>query len=229
MVVALIGLAAFGPMSACAPSPSTDEEAGSAMSEAEAHPATDGTPVEAGTQLADRPIFVTETWPEEGRPVFETTGRPLVLLAAPDRGSEVVDSVASPGEGLPVDFDSTRFQTLEPGRIAVASADTVRGRIFGDVDYLSREVYYRSDVPVETLDLSAGDTILYLQYRAEGTCFVEIDGSVIDADLCPTFRTESFEIVSEPRTAWWVRTTSATGEPGWILVGEAVRETGRTF
>lgn len=227
----LIGLATFGPLGACAPSSSADEEARSEPSEVGAYSDTGRAPAEAGTQpAADRPIFVTETWPEEGRPVFETTGQPLVLFAAPDPGSEIVDSVASPGEGLLVEFDSTRYQTLEPGRIAVVTADTVRGRVFGDVDYLSRDAYYRPNVPVETLDLSAGDTILYLQYRAEGTCFVEIDGSVIDANLCPTFRTESFETVTEPRTAWWIRTTSASGAPGWALVGgEAIRRTGRTF
>ena len=77
------------------------------------------------------------------------------------------------------------------------------------------------------MNVSAGDTFDYLQYRSEGTCFVRVAGKTMDAELCPTERKE-FRLDARPTTEWWIHLT-VNGKPaGWLLVTDAtVKDVGR--
>jgi hypothetical protein len=47
----------------------------------------------------------------------------------------------------------------------------------------------------------ASESIEYLQYRAEGTCFVRIADAVIDASPCPTEKKGEFRLeTNRPRS-----------------------------
>jgi hypothetical protein len=61
----------------------------------------------------------------------------------------------------------------------------------------------------------------------QGTCFVRIDESVIDAEAFPTIDTATFRLELEPKTEWWIHATVGDVE-GWILVDKStVREVDR--
>ena len=66
------------------------------------------------------------------------------------------------------------------------------------------------DVPADTI-------IEYLQYRAEGTCFIRVGKTVIDADPCPAVDKSKARVEVEPRTEWWIRVVLPGGAPkGWV-------------
>ena len=90
-----------------------------------------------------------------------------------------------------------------------------------------RERIRRSSNPSANVEVKAGTTFDYLQYRAEGTCFVRIDGTVIDAEACPIINKTSFRLEREPKTQLWIHVAIADSE-GWILVGKStVKDVGR--
>ena len=62
-----------------------------------------------------------------------------------------------------------------------------------------------------------GTSLEYLQYRAEGTCFVRLMGEVIDTDVCPAFD-DKFRVMAEPVTEWWVRVLISGKPKEWLLV-----------
>jgi hypothetical protein len=166
------------------------------------------------------PVFQIELWPEEGIPAFEATGEPLRLHETPNRAA-LVTYVVETTAGTPIEFDGTRYQTWEPGTIEVLEAAVIGGRDMGAVQHLTRDQYYSLDFPHEEWRVVPGDTIEYLQYRAEGTCFVRIEGVVVNADLCPAFLQDAFLVATEPVTEWWIHAT--IGErTGWLLVDQTV-------
>lgn len=175
-------------------------------------------------------IFEVELWPGEGRPQFKTTGAALTLRERPARSAPVARVVPDVPPGTPIAFDHVRYQTMQPGSIAVLAPDTVSGRNMGDIRYLSRKEYYAGSYPQEDRAVVAGDTIVYLQHRAEGTCFVRIDRDVIDASPCPAHLGDSFDLVAEPQVAWWIRVVRHDAPAGWLLVGDStVTQAGRRF
>lgn len=175
------------------------------------------------------PVFEVALWPEEGRPRFEATGVRLTLREAPSQAAPVA-RVVDLAAGTLLEFDETRYQTLEPGKINVIGSAVVRGRNLGAIRYLSRDEYYRGRYPSLEWQLAAGDTIEYLQYRAEGTCFVRIAGSVVNADQCSALGEASFRMIQKPRTAWWIQVVLDGSPAGWLLVEDgAVKQLGRSF
>jgi hypothetical protein len=167
------------------------------------------------------PVFEIELWPEEGRPVFESTGASLALREEPNRAAAVRQEVDLPA-GTPIDFLSTRYQTWVPGRIEVLEASTIVGRDMGDVRYLTRDEYYLGGFPRSEWSVLPGDTVEYLQYRAEGTCFVRVREVVVDAERCPAFLQESFRVLEDPETEWWIE-VEIGDSGGWLRVDESVR------
>ena len=72
--------------------------------------------------------------------------------------------------------------------------------------------------------------IEYLQYRAEGTCFVRIGDRVVDADPCPAQNHQAFRMLNKPKTEWWIRVVVGRVPVGWVIVdGKAIKQSGRTF
>ena len=77
--------------------------------------------------------------------------------------------------------------------------------------------------------VEVGDTVRYLQYRAEGTCFVLIGDDLWDAQSCPATREGVFDSLREPDVEWWVRTESGVLAAGWLLVDETKLRIRRSF
>jgi hypothetical protein len=90
--------------------------------------------------------------------------------------------------------------------------------MLGSIRRLSREDYYHGQFADANVAVSVGKEIEYLQYRAEGACFVRIDKEVIDADPCPAQDEEHFRAGPEPVVEWWIHLTGT--HVGWIEVTE---------
>ena len=162
-------------------------------------------------------VFEVDLWPGEGIPVFEAVAPQLQLHEVPSAASRVVETLAvKPKQQLT--FDGTRYRTMKAGRFRVLARTTVTGRVLGDIGRLSRRDYYSGKFGPAMVDVVPGDAIEYLQYRAEGTCFIRIAGSVIDADLCPTHTKAVFALEAEPVTEWWIQITRSGKPVGWLLI-----------
>lgn len=175
-------------------------------------------------------VFETETWPGEGRPHFLAITHEIVIRESPSSNATIIRRLPV-RTGQSVAFDQTRFRTMVPGSIQVLAAGTVTGRVIGTTRLLlTREAYYKGKFPQGTAEVQPGDAIEYLQYRAEGTCFVRVDGRILDATPCPSENERRFRVVSQPATEWWIRVV-VDGEPiGWLLVeDETVKLSRRSF
>jgi hypothetical protein len=165
---------------------------------------------------ADVP-FEIALWPGEGRPVVQSVASVLELREQPFGSAKIVLKLAAaPGQRL--QFDETRFRTTRPGHLQAVVATTVTGRRLGAIRALSRADYYSGKFPDAAIKLNAGDAVEYLQYRAEGTCFVRIDGVVIDSDPCPHDGRDGFRLVTDPELEWWIRLVSDDRPLGWLLL-----------
>ncbi len=184
--------------------------------------------VAAFAQAPSAPVFETETWPGEGRPQFQAVTHEIVIREMPSSESKVIKRLPVK-KGQRIAFDSTRFRTVQPGRIEALSATSVSGRVLGNTRLLTRDEYYKGQFPRDAIAVNAGDGFGYLQYRAEGTCFVRIAERTIDAKPCPIHDTRTFRVISEPKTEWWIRVL-VDGEPiGWLLFEDKVlRVSGRS-
>lgn len=78
--------------------------------------------------------------------------------------------------------------------------------------------YYSGRFPNAKVGVAPGTTLEYLQYRAEGTCFVRIDKDVIDASPCPDIDKNGFKLEKEPKTELWIHLTVDSG--GCVIVDE---------
>lgn len=167
----------------------------------------------------DTVAFAVDLWPGEGIPVIEMQDTALLVRAQPDPAAEVVDTLRG-RTGQRVAFDSTRYQTIATGAFEILQPFQLTGRDLGAIRRLTLDQYYHSSVTETSIPLPAPATIEFLQYRAEGTCFVRIDRRVIDAQPCPGFGRESVTVVREPVTRWWILTRGTRGVPGWLLVSD---------
>ncbi len=165
--------------------------------------------------------------PGEGIPRFLATGEPLELRGAPSPEAPLV-RVARPSAGTVVESDSVRYRTTVPGRIEAVRATELEGRSLGAGRTLSRDAYYAPAAAPGRWQLEPGETLLWLQDRAEGTCFVRIDDALIEASPCPSFL-EAFRVLSPPVTEWWIRAAPDGGAPGWVLVTDRTVEVRRSF
>ncbi len=165
------------------------------------------------------PTFEIELWPGEGRPVLEASSNELVLRESPASGSRITQKVTVK-VGQELIFDETRYQTVQPGRISVVVPSRVTGRMLGTVARLTRDDYYSGNFESGSVETKPGMNIEYLQYRAEGTCFVRIAGKVIEADPCPTSSKRMFKVESEPKTQLWMHIL-VDNSRGWLLVTDS--------
>jgi hypothetical protein len=165
-------------------------------------------------------VFEIDLWPGEGRPLFEAVSRQLQLHEFPSMSSKVVRTLTvAPRHQLV--FDDTRYRTIKPGRFRVLVSGALGGRNLGSISKLSRSDYYSGRFPSASVPAKAGDTIEYLQYRAEGTCFIRIAFEIIDAALCPNQQPAQFRLDVEPITEWWIHITMEGTPAGWLLVSNA--------
>ena len=164
--------------------------------------------------------FASGMTPGEGGPHYETLAGGIELYAEPEAGAALIARV-DPPPGTRFEFEEVRFRTLESAPVKLKAPIRVRGRSFGCISLLSRDDYYRGQYPEVDISLPEGAEFAYLQYRAEGTCFVRVGDAVLDTDdLCPPGDYEgSLEMAAEPATELWVKTT-LEGVNGWLRVDE---------
>ena len=175
-----------------------------------------GTWLQVGADAA----FESDLWPEEGRPVFVAVTRQLALHELPSTSSKVIRRLSvAPKQRLV--FGDTRYRTVKPGRLRVLVSGSIKGRMLGEMTRLSRADYYSDRFADTSVNVTAGDTVEYLQYRAEGTCFVRIAGKTIDADPCPTGESARFRLDVKPIIEWWIHITANGTPAGWLLVTDA--------
>jgi hypothetical protein len=173
-------------------------------------------------------VFEVELWPGEGRPRLVAGTATLQPRAEPSLQA-VALQVARVRTGEVVEFGRTLYRTTRPGRLRASAASMVTGRRLGPVVHLSRDAYYSGQHPASSVSIAAGEMFDYLQYRAEGTCFVRVHGDVIDLDPCPR-DAKGFVLETRPEIEWWVEYLVNGRSQGWLLVdGKGVKEAGRTW
>jgi len=161
--------------------------------------------------------FASGLWPGEGRPRFAAKTSVLVLRRDPHRQSPVAARVSTkPGASL--EFDDTRYRTVRPGEVVAVADGVLQARNFRRISFLSADDYYRN-APLQDIPYQKGTSFEYLQYRAEGNCFVRLDGEIIETDICATLD-DKFRLLSEPITEWWVRVVIFGKPKGWLLIDE---------
>lgn len=104
------------------------------------------------------------------------------------------------------------------------------GTRFGAVARVLRDDYHGNHASRGHVNVTAETHIDYLQYRAEGECFVRVDGVVWAVEDCPTRFKDTYAVQGEPVVEFWARIVQQTRPAGWVLVdGQQVRVVGRTF
>jgi hypothetical protein len=154
------------------------------------------------------PYFISEMWPEEGRPSFRAKIN-LQIHTEPNKKSPLAAAIIKKGEII--NFTSTRYVTIKPREIFVTKdIELPNATKYGKLKYLSSHDYYHSGKSVQ-LNLKKGQKIEILQYRAEGTYLIEYDGNVYGTE-CPICTEKT-----EPETEWWVMVNIAKSQ-GWIII-----------
>jgi hypothetical protein len=174
------------------------------------------------------PTFEVDLWPGEGIPVVQAVRANLPLREAPNTAAAIVGRLTAKA-GERIRYDSTRFQTLRPVVVRIVGEAAVRGRSLGTLRHLSRGQYYSNDFRDTTIPVNPSVAMEYLQYRAEGTCFVRIGNQVVDAKPCPVVDTTKFAVTGEPETLWWIRALGSSAS-GWLLISDSTATVvNRTF
>ncbi len=166
------------------------------------------------------PYFISEMWPEEGRPSFRAKNN-LRLHTEPKKNSPLAKAIIKKGEII--NFTSTRHITIRPKEIVISGDMEIPDATnYGKLKYLSHHDYYNSGKRAR-LNLKKGQKIKILQYRAEGEYLLECDGNVYGTE-CPICTEKT-----EPETEWWGMVNKA-GSQGWILINDqTVQFMGREF
>jgi len=172
-------------------------------------------------------VFEIDMLPGEGGPVYEAASNELQLHALPSTASRILATIkVTAGQRLA--YDDERYRTIQAGRIEALSASRIQGRLIGKVSRLSRNDYYNRNFASANIEVKSGAAVEFLQYRAEGSCFIRIAGDVIDAP-CPYIDIAAFKLAKEPITEEWIHTTIG-GSTGWLLAsGPGIKEVDRTF
>ena len=175
-----------------------------------------------------RPIFEIDLWPGEGIPMLESATGVLTLHRRPSPASPVTHEL-NVGVDHRLTYDSTTYQTMIPGRLRVLAPYNIRGRVLGNVSRLTEDRYYSTRLQQTIMPVDSTSRLEFLQYRAEGSCFVRLNGRVIDAEDCPAMNPIEFALEEEPVTRLWARVVEGK-RVGWVLVSDStVRIAGRQF
>ena len=164
--------------------------------------------VDTNVKIPDTYIyFVSELWPEEGRPRFKSK-KELTLYSRPSKNAETIQDQRIPKDVM-LDFTSTQYQTIKPDTLIIEEDIETEATSYSNIKYLERMAYYRSGKRLK-LAIKKGQKVLILQYRAEGQYLVEIDKVVYGVDC---FRNRDFN----PETDWWIKINQNSIE-GWVLL-----------
>ncbi len=159
--------------------------------------------------------FESALFPGEGPIGIRASGDEMVLRKAPMAYADIADTTRIARDEI-IRWSHARFRTVVPGLFLVSEDCSIDGSRYGRVFYLSRTDYYRGSGKWETFRFSKRDTIEYLQYRAEGSAFLRMDGIVIEAELGAPESTALREIRS-PQLELWIEVEDKDGNPlGWF-------------
>jgi hypothetical protein len=175
--------------------------------------------------------FDSEIGPGEGKKsFFAKTNITLPLHEEPSRSSPVIKKHEI-GKGARIDYDLTRYRNIKPGIVKTDQSVTLSGRNFNAISYLSRSEYYSGNIPYKDYAFREGTSFEYLQYRAEGSCFIRWNNEVYDIDYCPWLDMEDtqFTVESEPVNEWWIRVTKGHTDLGWLLIDKSTVDEKRSF
>ena len=175
--------------------------------------------------------FESEFWPEEGIPEFRSSTSHLTLHVRPSHDAPTASELKVEPNAK-IDFSGFRYRTIRPGKVVAKKSGTLTGRNLGRIGYLSRETYYDAYSESVELPYAAGDTFEYLQYRAEGSCFIRHEGYVFDIDYCPWLGgSDELALTKQPVAESWLHVVDKSGKAkGWLCAESGVaEEVGRSF
>jgi len=173
--------------------------------------------------------FESELWPEEGRPVFTAKSDRLILYENPSKKSHAIQNHGIK-KGEKIAFDETRYINIKAGIVEVKKQTDLSGNSYGIISYFTRSKYYAAS-PTKKYSFSEGSIISYIQYRAEGSCLININNEIIALDYCPWLDSEekNFNMKSEPINEWWIRVVKNRKPIGWLLIENAFVQEDRSF
>lgn len=141
--------------------------------------------------------FESESWPGEGIPVFAAKTTVLRLNGKPSEDSPRIAIACKAGQRI--EFDQSRQVTMQ------------------SVFLTAKKTVTDLACPDKNIKINAGDTVEYLQYRAEGYGIVRVKGII-----CEVFvhGKGDFDGLKAPVSQWWVRVVGKDQTPlGWLRVG----------
>lgn len=161
-------------------------------------------------------VFECDLWP--GERLFPERLEVACRVELRDAPSDVAKTLpgVTVGPGQAFNFEQTRYVTREAGAFIAVAATKIHGRVLGPIWHLSKDSYYHGGSGYADIPVAAGTHVEYLQYRAEGTCFVRLRGEVLDADMCPLYVT-GFQLLKEPIVDKWAAVTVGKST-GWLKV-----------
>lgn len=108
------------------------------------------------------------------------------------------------GAGWRVPFDTSILRTIRSVQLTVQKRSEVVVWCYGSVSH--------------TFEI--GDTVEYLQYRAEGFGTARVKDSICQIPLMVEGEIFGSDL-PEPETEWWIRVTYEDGtSPGWLLFAD---------
>ena len=159
--------------------------------------------------------FESAMFPGEGPIRIRASGDEMVLRKAPMTYAGIADTIRI-AQGEIIKWSNARFRTVAPGLFLVSEDCSIDGSRYGRVFYLSRRDYYRGSGKWETFRFSKRDTIEYLQYRAEGSAFLRVDGVVISAEI-GTPESAALREIRSPQLELWIEVEDKYGNRlGWF-------------
>ncbi len=159
--------------------------------------------------------FECSVFPGEGPHRIQASGDEMVLRKAPMALSGIADTIRL-ARGEVIKPNDVRFRTVTPGLFLAREDGSIQGGPYGRVFYLSKTDYYRGGGRHDTFRFSKGDTIEYLQYRAEGSAFLRMDGVVVSAELGSP-EAMALREIRRPQLELWIEVADADGKPlGWF-------------
>lgn len=156
------------------------------------------------SQGASGDIFMRDTWPGEGTPVLVAGSDTLTLHSNPSLESPIRQIAYQAGWRIP--FIRSVMHTLKSSEVRVVQDATLEIICDGVVD---------------DHRFTTGDTLEYLQYRAEGYVTARVAGRICEVPLL--IHEEVFDDKYEgPVVEWWVQVKYGDGSsPGWLLIDES--------
>jgi len=145
--------------------------------------------------VCDTCIYQSNNWPGEGIPVFYANKHNIMLYQQPitDAEKTLVNLII----GERIAYDKTVYRTIK------------------SVMLTARKNLTDFSCGNEKIEINAGDTVEYLQYRAEGYGTVRVKGIICELAL----DNKLIGLEESPVNEWWIRILNDKKQPiGWYLV-----------